>query len=76
MRRALKAVRNADHYGLVGSGDNGGSHYAWTLMLNNGGGLFGPDDSLDFDNTRNLEAFAFLADVARDRSIDPASPGI
>lgn len=75
LRHALKAVTNADHYGMVGSGDNGGSHYVWTLMLNNGGGLFAPNGSLDFDNPRNLEAFAYLADLARDGSVDPASPG-
>jgi hypothetical protein len=50
LRAAAKATTTADHAGIVGSGDTGGSHYIYALINNSGGGLFTPDRKLDFDN--------------------------
>jgi ABC-type glycerol-3-phosphate transport system substrate-binding protein len=49
LRAAAKAVTKDGHYGVVSSGDTGGSHYIYNAILNNGGGLFydGPQARLD-----------------------------
>jgi multiple sugar transport system substrate-binding protein len=75
LRAAAKALTRGDRYGMVGSGDTGGSHYLYSLMLNNGGGLFSPKRELAFRDPRNLEALDFLAGVVKDGAMHPASAG-
>jgi multiple sugar transport system substrate-binding protein len=66
---------NNDQYGLVACGDTLGSHYIYTLILNNGGGLFTPDRKPDLGSARNIEALQFLADLVKHQLVYPASAG-
>jgi multiple sugar transport system substrate-binding protein len=75
LRAAAKATTKDGHYGVVSSGDTGGSHYIYNAILNNGGGLFTPDRKLDLNNPRNLEALQTLSALATDGSVSPASAG-
>ena len=75
LRTAAKSLTTGGKYGLVCSGDTGGSHYLYTLMLNNGGGLFDDKRNLVFQSPRNVEALQFLADLVHDGSVNPASAG-
>ena len=72
---AAKATTKDGVYGLVSSGDTGGSHYLYNAILNNGGGLFTEDRKLDLRSERNVEAFQALADMVKDGSVSPASTG-
>jgi multiple sugar transport system substrate-binding protein len=74
-RAAAKTLTKDGKYGFVGSGDTGGSHYLYALMLNNGGGLFTEKAALSVNTPRNIEALTFLSDLVRDGSIAPASAG-
>jgi multiple sugar transport system substrate-binding protein len=65
----------ADQYGVVACGDTLGSHYLYTVILNNGGGLFTEDRKSDLDSSRNLEALQFLADLVAKKCVYPASAG-
>jgi multiple sugar transport system substrate-binding protein len=66
---------NNDQYGVVACGDTLGSHYLYTLILNNGGGLFTKDRKIDLNSPRNLEALQFLSDLVRNHWVYPASAG-
>jgi multiple sugar transport system substrate-binding protein len=66
---------NNDQYGVVACGDTLGSHYIYTLILNNGGGLFTADRKPDIGSARNLEALQFLADLVHHQLVYPASAG-
>jgi multiple sugar transport system substrate-binding protein len=76
-RAAAKKVTDskADRYGVVACGDTLGSHWVYTLILNNGGGLFTPDKQPDLGSDRNLEALRFISDLVHDGSMYPASAG-
>jgi multiple sugar transport system substrate-binding protein len=76
-KAAAQALTNpsGDQYGLVACGDTLGSHYLYTLILNNGGGLFTKDRKPDLDSARNLEAFRFLWDLVHSHAVCPASAG-
>jgi multiple sugar transport system substrate-binding protein len=74
-RAAAKALTKNGKYGLVASGDTGGSHYVYSLILNNGGGLFNEKKELTFNTDRNKEALQFLSDLVKDGSVHPASAG-
>ncbi len=75
LRAAAKALTQGDRAGLVGSGDTGGSHYVYSLILNNGGGLFTDKRAVALNTPRNVEALTFLADMVKDGSVSPASAG-
>lgn len=75
MRAAAAAVTEGDVYGVVSSGDTGGTHYAYSAMLNNGGGLFNEERELTLRSDRNVEALEWLAGMVEDGSVHPASPG-
>lgn len=75
MREAAAAATDGDVYGVVASGDTGGTHYAFSAMLNNGGGLFDDERNLTLTSERNIEAMQWLADMVADGSVHPASPG-
>jgi multiple sugar transport system substrate-binding protein len=66
---------NNDQYGLVACGDTLGSHYIYTLILNNDGGLFTPDRKPDLGAARNIEALQFLSDLVKHQLVYPASAG-
>jgi multiple sugar transport system substrate-binding protein len=65
----------ADQYGVVACGDTLGSHYLYTVILNNGGGLFTEERKPDLESSRNLEALQFLADLVQKKCVCPASVG-
>jgi multiple sugar transport system substrate-binding protein len=66
---------DSDQYGLVACGDTLGSHYLYTLILNNGGGLFTKDRKIDLGSDRNLESLRFLSDLVQAHYVYPASAG-
>lgn len=76
-KSAAQAVTkpSVDQYGVVACGDTLGSHYLYTVILNNGGGLFTPDRKPDLASSRNLEALQFLADMVQKHCVYPASAG-
>ena len=74
-RATAKTLTRDGKFGFVSSGDTGGSHYLYALMLNNGGGLFTEKAALSVSTPRNIEAWTYLSDLVRDGSIAPASAG-
>ncbi len=76
-KSAVLALTKAasDQYGLVACGDTLGSHYLYTLILNNGGGLFTTNRKVDLGSERNVEALRFLADLVQSHGVYPASAG-
>ncbi|MFF2094142.1 ABC transporter substrate-binding protein [Paenibacillus sp. NPDC058174] len=77
LRADLKKINGNGKYGLVlpGNDPNLGLQALFSLMLNNGGGLFTPDKKVDLLNERNVEAAQFLADIVSDGSVNPAMLG-
>jgi len=75
LRAAAKAETAEGRFGVVASGDTGGSHYLYSLILNNGGGLFDSNGALAFGTSANREALAFMSDLVKDGSVSPASAG-
>ena len=73
--KVAKATTGNGKYGLVNSGDTGGSQIIYTVILNNGGGLFSPDRKLALMSDRNVEAVTALANMVKDGSVSPASAG-
>jgi multiple sugar transport system substrate-binding protein len=75
-RAAAKAVTKDGKFGVVSSGDTGGSHYLFAAILNNGGGLFDKDGKLTLtSNPRNVEAIDWLSSLVKDGSMNPGSAG-
>jgi multiple sugar transport system substrate-binding protein len=71
-----KALARKGYYGFgvgAGAGDNLGAHAMICMMVNNGGGLFNPDGKLDLVTDRNIEAMAFVRELANEKVIDPAA---
>ena len=75
LRAAAKACTGDGVYGLISSGDTGGSHYLYNAMNNNGGGMFSPERKADILNPINVEALKLYADMVADGSVSPASVG-
>lgn len=74
-RAAAKKLTGNGRYGLLESGaDNITEHVLEALMINNGGGLFSPDQKLVLStNPLNVEALQFFANLVNDGSVDPAT---
>ncbi|HKT00724.1 MAG TPA: extracellular solute-binding protein [Rugosimonospora sp.] len=71
-----KALAKKGYYGFgvgAGAGDNLGAHAMICMMINNGGGLFNPAGELDLVTDRNIEAMAFVRELANEKIIDPAA---
>jgi multiple sugar transport system substrate-binding protein len=77
LKAAAQMLTNSktDQYGLVACGDTLGSHWLFTLMLNNGGGLFTKEGKPDLGSERNMEALRFLSDLVKSQFVYPASAG-
>jgi multiple sugar transport system substrate-binding protein len=77
LKAAAQTLTNskADQYGLVACRDTLGSQWLFTLMLNNGGGLFTQDGKPDLGSERNMEALRFLSDLVKSQFVYPASAG-
>ena len=74
-RAVCKAVSGNGVYGYVSSGDSSGVHTLFVTAINNGGGLFTKDGKPALTSDRTMEALHFLADLAKDGSVNPASVG-
>ena len=74
-RATAKAVTGNGKFGMVTSGDTGGSHYLYTAMFNNGGALFSADRKLTLTSDRNMEAWRVYEGMVKDGSVSPASAG-
>lgn len=74
---AASAVTTGDQqYGYVLSGaENGGVHHILAFCLNNGGGLFTPDRTVNLMDERNVEALQMLSDLVAAGAVHPASAG-
>lgn len=75
LRAAAKKLSGNGKYGIVMPGDTGGTHYVFSFMLNNDGGLFTKEKKVDFMSPRNAEAIQFLSDLVKDGSMNPAGSG-
>ncbi|MDF3043032.1 MAG: extracellular solute-binding protein family 1 [Thermomicrobiales bacterium] len=63
-------------YGYVLSGaENGGVHHILSFCLNNGGGLFTPERTVNLMDERNVEALQMLSDMVAAGAVHPASAG-
>jgi multiple sugar transport system substrate-binding protein len=73
----IKAGEALKKAGLIGLGLAAGStttdaqHTVSALMINNGGGFFAPDGSLDCVTDRNIETLDFLNELVAKGIIDP-----
>lgn len=73
---AAIALKKIGVYGFsagAGTGNSVGVQQIVTMLINNGGGLFAEDGTLDVVNDRNIEAMAFVKELANIGAIDPAS---
>jgi len=77
LRAALKQLSGDGKYGLVlpGNDVNLGIQALFSLMLNNGGGIFNEQKEVDLMNERNVEAARLISDVVKDGSVNPAMIG-
>ena len=73
---AAKALTKDGKYGLVAAGDTGGTQYLYSLMINNGGGLFTAEGEPNLMDERNIEALQFYSDLAKAGVIHPSSASI
>lgn len=73
---AGRALAKAGYFAFgvgAGAGNNLGAHAMVSMMINNGGGLFNPDNELDCVSEQNVEAMEFVRELAREGIIDPAA---
>ncbi len=75
LNAAIEAMTDGDVYGIVAPNDTGGSHYIYLLTINNGGGIFKEDLSLDFMYDRNVEALDYAANWVDQGWMHPGSAG-
>lgn len=76
LRAGLKKLTSGNQYGIAFSGnDPAGWQQMWSLVLNNGGGLFNDQGALDVMNDRNVEALTFISDLIKDGVVHPGSAG-
>ena len=75
-KSAMLQLSGDGKYGMTISGDTLGTQGLFSLMLNNGGGLFTKDQKLDFMNERNVEAATLLSDLVKAGAINKASVGL
>jgi multiple sugar transport system substrate-binding protein len=75
-REAAKATTRGDVYGFALCREGMGWQAIVAFMQNNHGGWFKPNKELNILDPKNLEALAFLTDLARDGSMNPAGAGM
>lgn len=71
-----RALAQRGMYGFgtgVGPGSPIGAHTLIMMMINNGGGIFAPDGTVDVVTDRNVEAMTFIQELARSGIIDPGT---
>ncbi|SCM74983.1 Extracellular solute-binding protein family 1 [uncultured Pleomorphomonas sp.] len=74
-RAAAKKLSGSGTYGIVSSGDSGGSHWVPTSMINNGSGMFDSERKAAMTSERSMEALDFLGGLVADGSVNPSSTG-
>jgi len=70
------ALKKNGVFGLAmgaGPGNNMGNHAIVSMMLNNGGGLFGANGKPDVTTDRNVEAMEYVRELVSLGIIDPAA---
>jgi multiple sugar transport system substrate-binding protein len=75
LRDAAQELTGGGQYGMVSASDTGGTHYLYTFMLNNGGGIFTEDRKPNMMSDRNVEALEFFSELAKNEWIHPDSAG-
>ena len=71
-----RALAQKGMYGFgtgTGPGAPIGSQTLIMMMINNGGGIFAPDGTVDLVTDRNIEAMTFVQELVRSGIVDPAS---
>ncbi|MBO0812336.1 MAG: extracellular solute-binding protein [Microlunatus sp.] len=77
-QKACEALKKIGVYGMAagaGAGDGVGPQGLVSWMINNGGGLFGPDQQPNMVTPENIEAMNFVIDAVKAGYVDPHSPG-
>jgi multiple sugar transport system substrate-binding protein len=76
LRAGLKKLTSGNQYGIAFPGNNpSGWQGMFSLIFNNGGGLFTEQSKLDVMNDRNVEALTFVSDLIKDGVVHPGSAG-
>jgi len=76
LRAGLKKLTSGNQYGIAFPGNNpSGWQGMFSLIFNNGGGLFTEQSKLDVMNERNVEALTFISDLIKDGVVHPGSAG-
>lgn len=78
MLEAGKALKKIGVIGFCtgsGAGNFIGNHWAISMLINNGGGVWTPEGDLDVVNDRNREAVEFMLEMASAGVIDPGAVG-
>jgi multiple sugar transport system substrate-binding protein len=76
LKAACPKLTHGEQYCLgFSAGDPSGWQQLWSLVLNNGGGLFNAEGKLDVMNPRNVEALTFVSDLIKAGHVHPGSAG-
>jgi multiple sugar transport system substrate-binding protein len=73
---AGRALAQKGMYGFgtgTGPGAPIGAHTLIMMMINNGGGIFAPDGTVDLVTDRNIEAMTFVQELVRSGIVDPGT---
>jgi multiple sugar transport system substrate-binding protein len=74
LKAAVAKLTTGKQYGIgFSGGDPSGWQQMWSLVLNNGGGLFNSAGKLDTLNPLNVEALQFIADMIKAGQVHPGS---
>jgi len=73
---AAEKITKTGHYSFgAGNGSDNSFGYEplFAMMINNGGGLFDTDGSLDVVTARNIEAIEFILELVKMGAVDPGA---
>jgi multiple sugar transport system substrate-binding protein len=73
---ACAALKKIGVYGFAsgsGAGNNLGGQGMVAMMINNGGGVWDPDGTLDCTYSRNVEAVDWILNLVKEGYVDPAA---
>jgi multiple sugar transport system substrate-binding protein len=73
--KALKKIGAIGFCTGSGAGNFIGNHWAISMLINNGGGVWTPEGQVDVVTDRNLEAVEFMLEMVSAGVIDPGAVG-
>ncbi|MBI4940328.1 MAG: extracellular solute-binding protein [Actinobacteria bacterium] len=73
--KALKKIGVIGFCTGSGAGNFLGNHWAVSMLINNGGGVWTPEGDIDVVNDRNQEAVEFMLEMVSAGAIDPGAVG-